>query len=1558
MMRRLMRAAALAAALFGATAAQAQKSFVNDELASDAVRLEEKLKTEGRGAVAGKPAPQLRREAEISLSRGDARRALALATAAVAADPRDPANWLGYARAARAIPPKDYEERTALAERATTAAYAAYQRAATPADEAAALALLGEVYAGREDWRPALNAYRASLQAQEDPRVRQTYEDLREKHGFRILNYTVDSDSVSPRACFQFSEPLASGKVDFAPFVAVSGAANAAVTTEGGQLCIDGLKHGEHYAFVLRQGLPSSVGESLLKSADYEIYVRDRSPQARFTGRNYVLPRTGQEGIPVISVNTNQVGIDIFRIGDRNLLPTLRSDEFLSQLSGSSAQTIAKEKGQKIWSGTLDAKSELNRDVVTAFPVTEAVGQLEPGVYIMTARPPGKPRAAGEEDEDDYGRRATQWFVVSDLGLTAFKGQDGVHVLVRSLASAEPIPRVQVRLVARNNEILASKATDAAGHAAFDPGLARGEGGLAPGLVVASIEAGDYGFLDFGLAAFDLADRGVKGRPAPGAVDAYVFTERGVYRSGETVFVTALLRDAKGAAIGGLPLTLVVKRPDGVEYRRAQVEDQGFGGRSFSLPLLSSAMTGTWRVAAYTDPKGAAVGEATFLVEDYVPERLDVTLTSKTPALRPGQRAEIDVAARYLYGAPGANLEVSGEVVVQAADNAGIKGLEGFAIGLDDETVESSTAEIEEKVMTDAQGQATMQVPVQEIAAPRPTEAKIVLRVGEPGGRAVARSITLPILPKGPVLGVRKNFGGDLSEGATATFDVVFASLDGTRLARKGVVWSLLKVERRYQWFNSDGRWGYEPVKATRRVADGTLDIDPSAPARIAAPVEWGSYRLEAHVPGVETAQTSVSFTVGWSGDQTADTPDLLDMTLDKASYGAGDTLQARLAPRFAGKATLAVVSDKVHDLQVMDVPPEGATAAIPVKAEWGAGAYLVALAHRPLDQAAKRMPGRSLGVAWFEVDRAARALTIDLNAPAQMRPRQALTLPIKVAGLQPGEEARITVAAVDVGILNLTRYQAPNPANYFFGQKQLSTEIRDLYGYLIDGMQGTRGAIRSGGDAAAKGLEGIPPTQEPLARYSGVVKVGEDGTATVSFDIPAFNGTARVMAVAWSKDRVGSATADVIIRDPVVLAGTLPRFLSVGDQSRFFLAVDNVEGQAGEYTVDLDIHGPVVVAADALRRTVRLEAGGKSSVVIPVTAAGPGAATLDVKLTGPNVEAAQSFALAIQPGAAGLVRRTVRPLEAGASLTVSHDLVADLFQGTGAVSVSVSPLAALDVPALLQALDRYPYGCSEQIVSRALPLLYVNKLAAAERLALDQNVDERVKNAIERVLARQGSDGSFGLWSVGGEDAWLTAYVADFLTRARERGFDVPQLAFNLALDRLRNYVANTTEVNKDGDDLAYAAYVLARNGRPVMGDLRYLADTKLADFSTPLARAQIAAALALLGDRGRSQAAFGSAVEQLRTTRDGGVSRPDYGTRLRDGAGMLALVSEAGISRDAIRPIAAGGRGGARQPPHHQHAGERLDGARRRGADPRRRGDFAHPRRLAPQGRALPDL
>ncbi len=270
----------------------------------------------------------------------------------------------------------------------------------------------------------------------------------------------------------------------------------------------------------------------------------------------------------------------------------------------------------------------------------------------MTAKPAGDVAAAKDSDDEGGGTIATQWFIVSDLGLTAFTGKDGIHVFVRSLASAMPAAGVEVRLVARDNEILSSKRTDDAGHIHFDPGLSRGTGGVAPGLAVAEDGKGDYGFLDLEANAFDLTDRGVKGRAATAALDALVYTERGVYRSGETVFITALLRDGLGTGVPSVPLTLVVKRPDGVEYKRVQTEDQGDGGRSFTLPLLPGSTTGTWRVEAFADPKAAPVGRTSFLVEDYVPERLEFSLTSRAAAARGGEAVEIAAQAVIFTARP------------------------------------------------------------------------------------------------------------------------------------------------------------------------------------------------------------------------------------------------------------------------------------------------------------------------------------------------------------------------------------------------------------------------------------------------------------------------------------------------------------------------------------------------------------------------------------------------------------------------------------------------------------------------------------------------------------------------------------------------------------------------------------------------------------------------------------------------------------------------------------------------------------------------------------------
>src|SRR5246500_1254411 len=452
----------------------------------------------------------------------------------------------------------------------------------------------------RKLWRPALDALRLSLEGREVAEVRGQYEKLRDEHGFRLVDYTVDSDSASPRACFQFSEELAK-RTDFTPFVVLAGADKPALSSEEKQLCVEGLKHGERYNINLRAGLPSTVKEGLAKSAEFNIYVRDRKPFVRFTGRAYVLPRTGQRGIPLVSVNTPAVTVDVYRIGDRNLINTVTDSDFQQQISRYSLSDLGDTRGQKVWSGELATATTLNQDVTTAFPVDEVLGELQPGVYVMTA----SPKSPGSDSGDDDNQLATQWFIVSDLGLTAFSGNDGIHVFVNSLATTDAVAKAEVKLVARNNEILATRKTDESGHVLFEAGLARGEGGLSPAMLTVMSEKADYAFLSLKTSALDLTDRGGGGRAVPAGADAFVYAERGVYRSNETVYLTALLRDGQGNAMTGGPLTLGIERPDGVEFRRAVLPDQGAGGRSMAVALNSAVPTGTWRVRAFTDPKGA-----------------------------------------------------------------------------------------------------------------------------------------------------------------------------------------------------------------------------------------------------------------------------------------------------------------------------------------------------------------------------------------------------------------------------------------------------------------------------------------------------------------------------------------------------------------------------------------------------------------------------------------------------------------------------------------------------------------------------------------------------------------------------------------------------------------------------------------------------------------------------------------------------------------------------------------------------------------------------------------
>jgi uncharacterized protein YfaS (alpha-2-macroglobulin family) len=1476
-------------ASLGAAGAQ-ERPFVHREVAKDADRYETYIKDTWNPD--GRASSEVRLAADKLLG-PDPRAASRTYAIAVATDRKSPENWIGLAKALLAIKPDpEKSESYDLPVNASGAAYRAYTLATDPAMKARALAILGDAMQRRSYWRPAIDALKASLALVDSADVRDSYEKLRAEHGFRMTDYSTDGDAATPRVCIQFSENLSRGQTDFAKFVSVNGRDPQSVNVEGSQLCIDGVEHGQRYEIQVRAGLPSDVNEPLAKQVTLAVYVPDRKPMVHFTGKSYVLPTRGQNGIPLVAINTTKVGVEVYRIGDRSLANALNNGDLDRQLQGYQLEELKSRSGSLVYKGELEVASKLNAEVTTAFPVSEAIGELKPGAYAMIARP------AEQSDDDSWREQATQWFIVSDLGLTAFSGDDGVHAFVRSLASAEPISGASVRLVARNNEILATATADKNGYVRFEAGQSKGEGGNAPAILVAENGAGEYAFLDLTSNAFDLSDRGVKGRDAPGPLDGYLYTERGVYRPGEEVNVTAIVRDSAGVA-ASLPTTLIVVRPDGVEHGRYPLTDNELGGRTLHLALGGGAMTGTWRARLHADPNADAITQVSFLIEDYVPERLDLTLTEGAGKLAPEETKTIDVVGRFLYGPPAAGMAIEGDIIVKPSAKD-LDGYAGYRFGVADETVSPVRQPLENLPLTDDAGKAALAVTLPSVTkTAKPLEANVIVRLREAGGRTIERSITLPVDLGEPKVGIKPMFTtSSLGEGEKADFEVVLLGADGKPTAA-GLDWNLVRLDSSWQWYRRDGYWTYESQTITRKIANGKVDSTADTPAKISADVDYGRYRLEVSSADTGGTLSSVEFNAGWyTSGETAESPEMLDVALDKATYQPGETAKLRIASKQGGKALVTVLGNGLLSYKEVELAKGGGDVEITVGDNWGPGAYATALVYRPMDETAKRMPSRAIGVRWIGVDQANRTLKVSLATEAKIKSATDLTIPVKVEGLGAGEEARVTVAAVDVGILNLTRYQVPAPESHFYAQRKLALELRDFYGRLIDGMRAERGKLRSGGDGMeGGGLQGSPPVEETISYYSGIVTVGADGTASVNFALPSFNGTVRVMAVAWTKNKVGHGTSDVIVRDTLALTASAPRFLTLGDEALVDLSLHNVDGPAGTYTAKLLDQTETETAL--AEKAIDLKNGERKSHQVTFKPTDVGLRTYDVRITGPaDISVSRRLTIDVKPPAGDIKRTTVASLSGnGGKLTLSKDLLAGLIKNRTRVNLSVGPAATMDVPGLLTALDRYPYGCAEQTVSRALPLVYANAVAARIGIGADKELKERVQGAVARVFDMQDSSGAFGSWGPGSTNLWLTSYVTDFLTRAREAGYDVRQLPFNQALDRLQNFALNGEDFQDGGEDRAYALYVLARNGRAPVGELRYYADTRLDRFATPLAKAQLGAALAMVGDKERAERAFKGALDAFTEQDKLRLARSDYGSDIRDGAALVTLASETGI-------------------------------------------------------------
>ncbi len=1359
---------------------------------------------------------------------------------------------------------------------------------------------------------------------------------------FSFRHLVMNTAGDAPEACLRFSQRLlAAAEAHYADYLSITPSIHPAVTVRGEQLCLAGLGYGTEYAVKMLRGLPGSGGMRLAADETVQVSLGDREKLVDIAGDGFVLPRETAHGLTIQTVNVRQLKIHVLRMSEARVQQDVQTRQYVGQGADQRTQvypyvlrSLLRDVAELVWSGTMVVADDHNRTVLTAFPLGSIIKPVMRGAFLVVAEDadkamPGKVWKIGPVEEDENfpftqsSAASAHWVIATDIALTTYSGSDGLLVSARSLASAAPLQGTRLTLVSTGQDVLGEAVTDAGGLAHFPAGLLRGLGAAAPGAVVAHGAGDDFTLLDLSKPAFDFSDRGVTGRPSPAPLQAFVYTERGIYRPGQNVEVVALLRGRRGEALKESPATFVLRRPDGMEAKRFPLAPQPAAGFHQTIPLSATAARGQWSVDVLADPAGPAIGHVSFDVQDFVPQQLKVTLAQGPAFLQAGEKLPIDVQGDYLYGAPAAGLHGEADLKI-VRDMAPVPAAPGWSFGLIDEKVDDQTQNV---TLPDADehGHTHADADVQPKDMPQaPLKLQITAGLFDPAGRIVNDTREVKLRTQPILIGLHATFADNRTDiDRDAGIDVRVFDQAGNPVARPHLFWTVIREQQVYDWFQNGEFWRWHYHVEDQFVASGSLDAPADRPATLMRRfIDWGDYRLV--VEDKETGVTSsMRVHAGW-GETASDAniPDKVRVSADTDHVKPGSTVHVHIQGPFAGQAQIVVANDRVLETRNAEVAAGGTDIAVTQTPDWGAGAYVMVTMYRKLagqTRAGAHDPVRAVGLVWLGTDALAHTLNVRIDTADQMRPQRTTAMKLHVDGVPAGESAYVTLAAVDEGILQLTRYATPDPVGYLFGKRALGVLMRDEYGSLLDG-SADPGQIQ-GGDEGIGGA-GLPVTSiRTVSLFTGPVAVDEAGNAQVQFQVPDFEGQLRLMAVAYADTAVGRAEKKLIVRDPVVADIAMPRFVGTGDHARLSVQLNDTDGEAGPYRMKIAVGGALHLDAGG-SVVATLKPGARHVDAIEVDGAREGIGTIDADLAGPGgLQVHRAWQIAVRAPHYPITVQQTAWQKPGESFTADPGMLAAFVPGSMRLTLGYSAFGGIDVPSLMRGLWDYPYGCTEQLSSVASSLLYYgDKTLTGPRRLDPAEVHARVQDAIDTVLDRQGEDGVFGLWRVGDEQAsaWLNIYALDFLLQAKEAGFVVPQSALQRSMtwleqaahggfDRLRGRSYREDDISTR----AYAAYLLARTGRADIGDLRRMNDTLLPrrvakntywsvgnEFVVePLALGHLSGALSFMGDRPRATDAMRRAITNLRYE-DWPAWWFDwlYASPTRDEAALLAVASDAG--------------------------------------------------------------
>lgn len=1196
---------------------------------------------------------------------------------------------------------------------------------------------------------------------------------------------------------------------------------------------------GNRFALItVKKGMPAPGGYKLGK--DYETITRIPAfpKEVSIMAQGALLSLSGEKKLSFVSLGVSGLSFDIARVKEEHL------NHLISQTNGNFASPQFAES-YAFNEENISTIFHEDRPIDNADPKTPSYSALDLAPYIGTSKgiflltvngtnkDPKQESASSAHSKKrpvSYDGSDRRFILVTDMGIIAKQNSDqSWDVFVQSIANGNPMRGVQVQVLGKNGEPVAESVTDGMGHAKI-PSMSEQTRERTPVAFVASTDD-DLSFLPYNkhdrevnYSRFD-----VEGNVAREGMRAYLFNDRGIYRPGETAHIGIIVKNRDWSRMPyGLPLVLEVTNPRGqvVQKEKLALSEEGIISADFAT--RDTATTGMYNAALYlgrdNGEKGAELGNVALRVEEFQPDRMKITsalLQNSKPIeglawVKPEQLGA-DITLMHLYGAPASDRRVTGKMMI-APGGFGFESYRDYQF-TPEGSVNKTFDETLTETKTNEEGKAHFDINLAKYG--KSTFRLNLLAEGfEPdSGRSVKTAKTVLVSPLDYVLGVKSN--GNLSyitqgDARALSFIAVnnaLKSVDASDLTAE------LKRVKDVQTLTKDGQGNYRYTTAQIETSLNTapLQVKENGSQYPLPTDKPGSFVLVVRNAGGVTLARERFTVVGEanaSADYTRDAT--MQVLLDKSSYKSGEEITLNIQSPYTGTGLITIETDHVHTWKWFKAEGSSTTQKITIPTDFEGKGFVNVQFTRDLKSKDIFMSPFSFAVVPFTANVEAHDQHVSLSASPEVKPGEQVTV-----HYQSKEPGKIVLYAVDEGILQYAHYQNPDPLDYFLLKRGLEVRTLQIMDLLMPEYSLLRQLSNVGGDGSANDGKNLNPfkrkTQPPVAYWSGILESGpeqKDWTFTVP---PYFNGKVRIVAVSVSFMAMGTTQTSVNVKAPLIVTPNLPLFVAPGDSFLASATVANyVKGSGAQAKVKIDVTTtPHLQVLDAPKEPLVIAEGKEIVVPLHMKATetlGSGELQLVANLDAEHFTITQTTS--VRPPLTAFTA-----LQSGytqdKSKTVAQPRV--LFPELSQMQASVSSLPVSLIGGLKDYLEKYPYGCTEQLTSQNFPnvILYGNTELMEAFGWKSEDMERALRVSFDELRERQSSGGGWGMWNYYSESQpFVSTYVMHFLLEAKEKNLPVPEDVFQMGLRRLKQTVNEEPTSLENAREKAYGLYVLTRSG------------------------------------------------------------------------------------------------------------------------------------------------